>query len=386
MADTFLHGAQVLEIDGGARPIRTASSGIIGLVGTAPAADETKFPLNVPVLIAGSRLEAAKLGDEGTLPQALDGVFDQVGAVVVVVRVEEGVDAASTLSNVVGDIDADTNEYSGILALLSAESVVKVQPRILIATGFSHQKAVADQLIIVAEQLRAYALLDGPNTTDNAAITYRENFGSRRCEVIDPWYRVWDTKTDAHIIQPPSARHAGVMARVHSTQGFWWSNSNQEIFGIDGLSRSVNFKLDDPACRANLLNEKHVTTTIQQNGFKVWGNRTCSDDAKWVFKNVVITNDLIADSLVRAHLWAMDRNITKTYVEGVTEGVNNYLRHLKNIGAIAGGVCWVDPDLNPPDQIQQGSVYFDYDFSAYAPAEKITFRSHMVNGYLKEVV
>ncbi|WP_417519783.1 phage tail sheath C-terminal domain-containing protein, partial [Marinobacter sp.] len=70
----------------------------------------------------------------------------------------------------------------------------------------------------------------------------------------------------------------------------------------------------------------------------------------------------------------------------VTEGVNNYLRHLKNIGAIAGGECWVDPELNSPDQIQQGKVYFDYDFSAYAPAEHITFRSHMVNGYLTEVV
>ncbi len=386
MADTFLHGAQVLEIDGGARPIRTASSGVIGLVGTAPAADEIKFPLNVPVLIAGSRLEAAKLGDDGTLPQALDGIFDQIGAVVVVVRVEEGVDDATTLSNIIGDVDGDTGQFTGILALQSAETVVKVQPRILIAPGFSNQKAVADQLIIVADKLRSYTLLDGPNTTDAAAITYSEGFGSRRCEVIDPWYQVWDTKTSSHIIQPPSARHAGVMARVHSNQGFWWSNSNQEIYGIDGLSRAIDFKLDDATCRANLLNASNVTTTIHQNGFRVWGNRTCSTDPKFAFKSVVITNDLIADSLVRAHLWAVDRNITKTYVEDVIEGVNNFLRHLKNIGAIAGGLCWVDPELNPPDQIQAGSVYFDYDFSAYSPAEKITFRSQLVNGYLTEVV
>jgi len=386
MADQYLHGAEVVEIDDGSRPIKTAASGIIGLVGTAADADADKFPLNTPVLIAGSRLEAAKLGTAGTLPQAIDGIFDQTGAIVVVVRVEDDASAAETLSNVIGTVDADTGQYTGILALLSAESVVKVPPRILIAPGFSSQKSVADSLISVADKVRGYALLDGPNTNDSDAITYREKFGSRRAEVLDPWYKVFDVTTSTQVIQPPSARHAGVMARVHNTLGFWWSNSNQEIYGIEGLCRPIDFKLDDPTCRANLLNAQEVTTTIQQSGFRIWGDRTCSSDAKWAFKNVVITNDMISDSLVRNHLWAVDRNITKTYVEDVTEGVNNYLRNLKNIGAIAGGECWVDPELNSADQIQMGKVFFDYDFSAYAPAEHITFRSHMVNGYLTEVV
>ena len=83
MADHFLHGVEVVEIDNGPRPIRTVRSSVIGLVGTAPGADEHSFPLNTPVLIAGSRLEAAKLGTTGTLPMAIDGIFDQAGALVV---------------------------------------------------------------------------------------------------------------------------------------------------------------------------------------------------------------------------------------------------------------------------------------------------------------
>ena len=83
MADHFLHGVEVVEIDNGPRPIRTVRSSVIGLVGTAPDADEQRFPLNTPVLIAGSRLEAAKLGTTGTLPMAIDGIFDQAGALVV---------------------------------------------------------------------------------------------------------------------------------------------------------------------------------------------------------------------------------------------------------------------------------------------------------------
>jgi uncharacterized protein len=66
--------------------------------------------------------------------------------------------------------------------------------------------------------------------------------------------------------------------------------------------------------------------------------------------------------------------------------VNAYLRFLTSLGAILGGKCWADPDLNTPDQIAQGKVYFNFDFTPPYPAEHITFRSHLVNDYLTEIV
>ena len=90
MAEQFLHGVEVIEIDSGPRPIRTVRSSVIGIIGTAPAADEEKFPYNMPVLIAGSRAEAAALGGLGTLPAAVDDIFDQTGAMLVVIRVPDG--------------------------------------------------------------------------------------------------------------------------------------------------------------------------------------------------------------------------------------------------------------------------------------------------------
>ena len=78
MSDIFLHGIQNVTVDDGARPITTVRSSTIGIIGTAPDADPLLFPLNRPVLIAGSRTLAAKLGVEGTLPQAIDSIFDQI--------------------------------------------------------------------------------------------------------------------------------------------------------------------------------------------------------------------------------------------------------------------------------------------------------------------
>lgn len=398
MPEQFLHGVEVVEIDTGPRPIRTVKSSVIGLVGTAPDADPTAFPLDTPVLVAGSLAALASLDTTGnfagTLPAALDGIFDQAGAMVVVVRVAEGADVAETEANVFGGVAPGNGAYTGVHALMGAQARLGVTPRILIAPGFTHRQAagpdgplanaVVAELLGIAERLRAVIVADGPNTSDADAIAFRGDWGSARVYTVDPWVLV--ARDGAIVSEPASARVAGMIARIDNDRGFWWSPSNQEMFGIVGTSRPVDFALGDPNSRANHLNENEVATIIREDGFRLWGNRTCSADPKFAFLSVRRTADLINDSLLRAHLWAVDRNITRTYLEDVSEGVNAYLRALKAQGAILGGRCWPDPDLNSPANLAQGKVYFNLDFTPPYPAEHVTFRSHLVNDYLVEIL
>ncbi len=389
MAEQFLHGVEVSEISSGPRTIRTTKSSVIGLIGTAPDADNTVFPLNKPVLIVGSRREAAKLGATGTLPMAINGIFDQIGAMVIVMRVEAGEDEAETIANIIGGVDAQTGDYKGVQAFLSAESIVHAAPRILIAPGFTHQRPnnqanpVISSMLVIADRLRAVIIADGPNTNDQDAITWRNDFGHARVYVVDPWVKIF---TGHEEVVPPSPYVAGLIARSDNENGFWWSPSNQEIYGIVGAARPVDFTLGDANCRANFLNENEVTTIIHQEGYRLWGNRSCANDPKWAFLSVRRTADLINDSLLRAHLWAVDRNITRTYLDDVVESVNSYLAHLKALGAILGGQCYPDPELNTPANIAQGKVYFDFDFTPPYPAERIVFRSHLINDYIKELI
>lgn len=395
MSDIFLHGIQNVTVDDGSRPITTVRSSTIGIIGTAPDADPLIFPLNKPVLIAGSRLEAAKLGEIGTMPQVIDSIFDQIGAVLVVVRIEEGETDVATLANVLGGFDANTGTYEGVHAFLAAENIVGFVPKILIAPGFTHTRTAAAgetpaisnpvvaELNGIAERLKAVIIADGPNTNDADAIAYSKDFGFKRVFLVDP--KVLKTVGGETSSEWASACVAGLIAKSDNERGWWWSPSNQEINGIIGTSRAIDFAMGDASCRANLLNENNIATIIRQNGYRLWGNRTLSSDKKWAFLCVVRTADMIDESLKAAHLWAVDRGITKTYVSDVIEGVNAYLRYLTNIGAILGGSCWADPDLNSADQIAQGKVYFDFDFTPVYPAEHIIFRSHLVNDYIKEI-
>ena len=159
MPEQFLHGIEVVELDDGPRPIRTVKSSVIGLIGTAPEADAKKFPLDTPILIAGRRTEAAGLGKTGTLPAAIDGIFDQCGAMVAMVRVAEG-SAEETKSAVIGGVDNDTGKRTGLQAFLDARNAIKVTPRILAAPGFSHELAVGTEMNSLAQRLKAVAIVN----------------------------------------------------------------------------------------------------------------------------------------------------------------------------------------------------------------------------------
>ncbi len=91
---------------------------------------------------------------------------------------------------------------------------------------------------------------------------------------------------------------------------------------------------------------------------------------------------MINQSILEAHLWAVDRCITRTYLTDVKEGVDAYLRTLIAKGAILGGSCWVDPEQNTPADIAAGKVTFDFDFTPCYPAERVSFRSQLTNGYI----
>ncbi len=294
------------------------------------------------------------------------------------------IDASATAvpgSQIIGGTSADTGAYTGISALLGARSAVGFTPTILIAPGYSSTQGVADALLTVADRLRAVVPIEGPSSTDAAAISYRGNFGSRRAYVVDPDVQVTDAD-DATVSAPNSAYVAGVIARSDAERGFWWSPSNRRIRGIVGTERPIDFALGDRNARANLLNEREVATIIRENGFRLWGNRTCSDDAKWAFLSVVRTADILSESMLRSHLWAVDRNITKTYFEDVAEGVNAYIRELVALGALLGGMCIPSPELNTQETLAAGRVYFDIDFTPPPPAERVTFRSRLTNDYL----
>ncbi len=378
--DQYHHGVRVIEITEGSRPIRTVSTAVIGLVATASDADEATFPLDTPVLVTSVAAGLAKAGTQGTLAKTLSAISLQTNPIIVVVRVEQAVDAAQQASNVIGTV-LPTGQRTGAQALLSAQSQLGVKPRILGAPGLDTQ-AVATALAAIAQQLRAMAYVSAWNCqTISDAIAYRNNFGARELMVIHPDFQSWDTVTSQTVNAPAAAYALGLRAKIDQETGWHKTISNVAVNGPTGINKSIFWDLQSSATDAGLLNNDGVTTLINSGGFKFWGSRTCSDEPLFSFESSVRTAQVLADSIADAHLWASDKPLHPSIVKDILEGVNAKFRELKALGYILDGSAWYDETINGSDRLKEGKLVIDYDYTPIPPLEDLAFRQRITDRY-----
>jgi len=523
---SFHHGTRTFQSAETPVLVRTAQTAVIGLIGTAGDADATKFPLNKPVQILRPQ-DADGLGASGTLADAIDSIFDQVGCPIILVRVTEGEEAADTWANLVGS----QTSFTGVHAFRRARSDGLYKPKLLIAPGFT-QTAPADgvssiamtagghgydqdsvtvtisggdgakaaatvedgvitaiavtaggsgyvdgetpvtisggagtgavavatvasgavtaisitkggsgyasptvtiggagsgatatatasdgvitgvtitspgygftsptvafsggsgtgatatatkgsvvnpvvaELMGVAEALRAIAYVDGPDTTDQAAVQYRGGINSGRVFVCDPKVLKFDTATAANVARPSSPIWAAQQAKMDLEQGFWWPGSNVPFSGIVGVNRPIEY-----GAQSDYLNESRVNTivNIDNTGHRLWGTWTCDSDTLWQFVNVRRTADVINDALEAAYLEFIDRPFTKANLKFMIEAGRAFLRTMELEGAILPGHdVWL-LDSNTNVDLAQGVVKLGCKFEPPAPVTDLRITSY----------
>lgn len=363
-----MHGLTITESATGVRTIARSSMAVIGLIATATAAAgqpttdlNAAFPLNTPVLVTSVDAAAGKAGTGGTLKAALEAIGDEASPLVIVVRVAEGEDQAETDANVIGATDG--NVYTGLQALLAAETVVGKRPRIIGAPGLDTQAVVAE-MVIAARKLRAmvYASAIGDDIAE--ATTYRGEFAARELMLLWP-----DSSPDSagDIV----ARTLGLRARIDEEQGWHKTVSNVPFYGVTGVTKNVHFDLLDNDTDAGVLNDAQVTTIIRQSGYRLWGNRTTAgeEQPEFSFESAVRTSHALQDIIAAAVLPFLDQPMTVARVKDLMETVNAEFRRLVVEGKIMGAEIFFDADANTPEQLAAGRPNFRIQYTPVAPME-----------------
>ncbi|AQZ99598.1 phage tail protein [Comamonas kerstersii] len=388
MSTEYHHGVRVLEITEGVRSIRTISTAIIGLVATASDADEAVFPYNKPVLITHARNAIAKAGKLGTLAASLDAIAEQCLPVIVVVRVPDGegetpeAKAASLTSNVIGGV-AEDGTYTGMKALLAAQSKLGVKPRILGAPGLATQP-VATALATLGEQLRAMAYCGCYKDVVADSLLYRGEFGKRELMLIHGDFQRWDTTANATVTAYTEAYALGLRAKLDLEQGWHKTLSNVGVNGVTGIKQDIYWDLQNPATDAGLLNSNDITTLINREGYRFWGSRTCADDPLFSFESAVRTAHVLADSIAEAHMWAVDKPLHPSLMKDILEGVNAKMRELTTGGYLLGGEAWFDAEANQKATLKEGQAFIDYDYTPVPPLENLTFKQRITDRYFTD--
>ncbi|MGJ7459457.1 phage tail sheath protein [Halomonas sp. RA08-2] len=382
MPDQYHHGVRVHEINEGTRPIRTVATAVIGLVATAPEADAEAFPLDTPVLVTDLYAAIGKAGSGGTLTRSLRAIVAEARILVVMVRVEEGEDDAGTTANLIGGVDSETGQKTGMQALLAAEQRFGIKPRILGVPELDDE-SVAAELITLAQKLRAFAYVSAHGCeTVEEAVMYREAFGAREAMVIWPNFQAFDV--DAEETRPLSAVAKALGHRARLDQQFGWHKtlSNIPVNSVTGISKDVFWDLQDPNTDAGVLNAADVTTLINKGGFRFWGSRTTSDDPLFAFENYTRSAQVIADTLAEAHLWAVDKPMHPSLVRDIIEGINAKFREWVRLGYLMGGEAWFDESANSPESLKDGKLFIDYDYTPVPPLENLNLMQRITDRYL----
>lgn len=383
MSSEYLHGVRVLEIHNGTRPIRTASTAVIGLVATAEDADAQFFPENKAVLLTHLPDAIAKAGTKGTLAKALYAIHKQTNALTVVVRVptskEKNDNGADQNAKTIGAFE--NGRYTGAKALLAAKAELGIVPRILGAPGLDTQE-VTTELVTIAKTLRGFAYARAVGDTKEEAATYRANFSARELMLIWPDFTGFDETTRQTAEINAVAVALGLRAKLDHDVGWHKTISNVAVDGVTGLSKDVVFDITSTATDANYLNSKEVSTLVREQGFRIWGSRTCSDDPLFAFENYTRTAQVIAETFAQAHLWAIDKPLSPGLASDIIAGLNAKLRELTSLGYLMGGSAWYDARLNTKDTLKAGQLHISYDYTPVPPLENLNLRQHITDIYL----
>lgn len=380
----FHHGVRIIEIADGARPIQSIETAIIGAVVTAPDADSAMFPSNGMVQITDVQEALAKIGETGTGYAFLDGVKDHGSPIIHLSIVPEGATAEETTANVIGT--NENGQRTGLQALRTAKQQFGFKPRILGVPELD-TLAVATELAGLAADTQSFAYAtarkeDGSVANTVAeAVAYRNNFGNRELMVIHPEFMVADSK-GAVVTGSAVSRALGLRAFLDENYGWHKTISNVPVQGVLGISKSVSWELQDPSTDAGLLNASDVTTIINEDGYRLWGSRTCSADPLFAFESDTRTAQVIADMMARAHLWAVDKPLYASLARDIVEGLNAQGRSLISQGRLLGFEAYIDNKLNTPTSLRSGKLFIDYEYTAVPPMENLNLRQRVSDRYL----
>lgn len=378
------HGITANEYTEGVRSISDISTAIIGMVCTAEDADAKAFPLNTPIFATSAYDLLAKAGTKGTLAKSLDAIVDQADAQVVIVRVADSKNTEELKANVIGT--AEGGKYTGLKALRRAKAVTGYTPKILGCPELDSQD-VLTELVGVAQATRAFVYGSAGGNPDITEVgNYRKNFGQRELMLIDNEFMAFDPTTKKTETAATIARILGARAKLDKNVGWHKSISNTEINGVSGLKFARSFDLLDKNCDANTINNKDVTTLIREDGFRVWGNRTCSNDSMMAFEIATRTAQIIQETIAYAFMWALDKRLHPSMMEDIIIAINAKLAQYVNKGYILGARVFIDKTLNTSETVQAGQFTISYEFTWVPPLENMVLNQHVTDTFFVNLV
>ncbi|MEG0518317.1 MAG: phage tail sheath subtilisin-like domain-containing protein [Bacteroidales bacterium] len=388
----YLHGIRIREASGGAA-LATGDTAVIGLVGTAPKGTVGQVKLITSLLAA--QTEFGNDIDGFTIPAALEVIFSEVNAKVLVVNVlatekatalleatgkmligEDGIVATHIYKSILPTaVDYAAEIVKGLQMLLNVDDALGVKPNIILAPGYSQIPAVLQSMVSSAEKLDGFAAIDIVADNVQAALAARNgdiyNTASSAAILCYPLAKRLNIHENTTVTIGLSVYWALSKAKRDVEAGYWISPSNS-IINISGTDVAISSSLTEESADTNLLNGSGIVTVFRKSGMgtRLWGNWTAAFPATKTADGMIAprsTRMAIREALIDAAITYLDKSATALTIDMILSDVNSFLRSLIGKGAIVDGECKWEEEKNTKNDIAQGKLSFTLRVK-YAPS------------------
>ena len=186
-----------------------------------------------------------------------------------------------------------------------------------------------------------------------------------------------------HIILPPSAAVAGIIARIDSEKGYWKAPANAGVANVSKPVANVSFQ-EQGDLNIDVNNGKSVNAIVSQsgNGTVLMGARTLDgNDNEWRYINVRRFFSIVEESIKKSTAWAVfEPNTGPTWIK-VQAMIEGFLFLKWREGALVGakpeqayGVSvGLDKTMNQLD-ILEGRMIIEIKMAVARPTEFIILK------------
>lgn len=286
--------------------------------------------------------------------------------------------SAVTKTDIVGAYDPLTGKETGAEVIRQVFPKLGIVPGLLLAPGWSQEPEVGIALAAKAANIngvfKAMALLDLDTTkakkyTDTKKVKEDSGFTSPYC------YPLWPCDKVGDLILAKSAVVGALVSYVDASNDDVPSNSpSNTLLGVTGqcLADGTEVTLDQD--QGSTVNEYGVTTAINMNGWRLWGNYTgaypASIDAKDIWFPVRRMFNWQGNTFIQTYFSKVDDPMNTVLIESVVDSENIRCAAYAP-DKWAGAEIEYRADDNPTTDILAGKMTFRQRIAPYTPAQEI---------------
>lgn len=288
-----------------------------------------------------------------------------------------GADASVTPSQVEAELyrgkDGNPENSTGLKCFRNVSDV-----SIMAIPGITEPGVLTDLITHCADMGNRFAVLDMPKEYRKVEdlLKFRSLVDTSFAAMYCPWLSCYDALGGKNALIPPSGAVAGIYARTDYTRGVHKAPANEIVRGCTGLSAHYN-ETDQSTLYSSGVNPIRALPGM---GIRVWGARTCSNDAYWKYVNVRRLLIFIKESVSASIAWAVFESNDEHLWVRVERTIRVFLTGLWKNEALAGAVCEeafyisIGRHTMTQDDILNGRLICEIGVAPVRPEEFIIFR------------